>query len=93
MALRNSETVPSTEKRSWRWSGLTSGETILVVVLQYEGTEVAPDDFRVVEREPRVDDITADHAVGFGEVVLVVAVRAAERDNGGDGVATAASAS
>src|SRR5271166_5292087 len=46
----------------------------------------------VVQGQPGVDNVTADHPVRFGEIMLVVTVGAAEGDHGGDGVASASGA-
>ena len=48
---------------------------------------MAAGDLVVVQRQPRVNDCAADHLAGVAEVVVVVGVRAAEREHGGDRVA------
>ena len=69
--------------------GIQTGDAVLVVGLQEEGEDVPTGDVRVVERKLRVDHVPSDHAVRIGEIVLVVAVGAAEGDDSRDGVAAA----
>ena len=87
-----SDTVPSTAKRCGCSSGLIVGQLGLVVALQQVGRHVPPGDLGVVERERRVVDRAPDHLVRVREVVLVVAVRAAERRDGRDRVSAPARA-
>ena len=89
---RNPETVPSTENKSCGCVGVDIGQSVLMIVLKQERTDVTAGDFAIVERELRVDHVAADHAVRLGEIVLVVAVGAAERDHGRNGVAAASGA-
>ncbi len=62
-------------------------KAILVIVLQEERADVAAHDLRVVQCQFRVDDITPDHLVGLGEIVLIMAVCAPKRDDCGYSIA------
>src|SRR5687767_1624688 len=63
-----------------------------MVVLQQKRSDVPARDLRIIEGELWVYDVAANHSGGFREVVLVMAVRTAEGDHGGDRVAAASGA-
>ena len=63
-----------------------------MVVLEQESANVTAGDFAIVEREFWIDHVAADHPVGLGKVMFVVAVGAAERNHRCDGVASASGA-
>src|ERR1019366_1928825 len=54
------------------------GKPILVIILQQECSDMAPDDLPIVEGELGVNYSPADHPVRFSKVVLVMTVSAAE---------------
>ena len=62
----------------------------LVVPLEQVRSDMTPRDLGVVERESRIVNGAPDHLVGMREVVLVVAVSAAERGHGRDCVSAPA---
>ena len=75
-----------------RLRGINIRQTVLMIALKQEGSDVTASDFAIVQRKFRVNYVATDHSVRFGKIMLVVTVRAAECDHGRNGVAAAASA-
>src|SRR5260370_41852973 len=57
-----------------------------MVVLEEKRADVAASDFAVIQRELRINHVSADHPVGLREIVLIVTIHASECDNGRNGV-------
>ena len=80
---------PQDGKEIMRMAGVDPRDPVLMVTLQKIRADVSAYDFTVVQCKSRINYIASDHSVGFGEIVLIMAVGTSKGNDRGDGVPAA----
>ena len=99
MPVENARAIPEIAnfaehgKEIWIGLRIDAGYPRFVVALKQIGSQMPPRDVGIFESEARIHDRPPDHFVRSDEIMIVMAVRTAEGDDGGDGVAAPAGTS